>query len=168
MAFFFGLDKIFGQSEQNTEHIKQEKGIIGKYIENDFPVIVRFINELPGKKVVNKFPLLVVVSWKYNGEKNNGMPEKKINERMIGLESLIERSLQASNAFTHAYSRTGNNLKEFVCYGTSQKEFMDLLNKTLAKHEEYPIEINFYEDKEWVEFKKLIDDFSFTSKIPRS
>ena len=71
MAFFFGLDKIFGQSEQNTEHIKQEKGIIGKYIENDFPVIVRFINELPGKKVLDKFPLLVVVSWKYNGEKNN-------------------------------------------------------------------------------------------------
>ena len=76
------------------------------------------------------------------------MPEKKINQRMIILEDAIDKSMESSTIFTHAYSRTGNNLKEFVYYGTNQADFMDVINKTLENHKEYPIEIKFYEDKE--------------------
>jgi hypothetical protein len=160
MALFFGLGKIFGQNKQNAEQSEtEERGIIGEYSENDKPVIMKFVNELPEKKIMDKFPFLVVVSWKYNGEKNNGMPEKKINERMILLEDAIEKSMESSKIFTHAYSRTGNNIKEFVYYGTNQEDFMNLLNQTLANHKEYPIEINFYEDKDWTEFKKVLEDF---------
>lgn len=137
----------------------QDVGIIGEYFENGFPVIMKFINELPKKEIMIKLPLLVVVSWKYYGEKNNGMPEKTINKKMIVLERAIEKSMETSEIVAHAYSRTGNNLKEFVYYGTNQEDFMALLNKTLENHEEYPIEIDFYEDKEWLEFKKVLADF---------
>ena len=160
MALFFGLGKIFGQTKQNIPKTEtEEKGIIGRYTEDGFPVIMKFVNELPEKQIMNKLPFLVVISWKYNGEKNNGMPEKKTNERMIILEDAIDESIESSKVFTHAYSRTGNNLKEFVYYGTNQYDFMNVLNKTLESHEEYPIEINFYEDKEWTEFKKVLEDF---------
>ena len=86
------------------------------------------------------------------------MPLADINEKMILLEEAIENTMDSSKQFQHAYSRTGNNLKEFVYYSSSQNKFMNLLNKTLAGHERYPIEINFYEDPEWSEFKKLIED----------
>ena len=36
---------------------------------------------------------------------------------------------------------------------------MEILNRTLEKHDAYPIEINFYEDKEWTDFKTVIKDF---------
>lgn len=157
MSLFFGLGKIFGQNKQEPN--ADYKGVIGSYTENGFPVIIKFVNELPQNKIINHLPFLVIISWKYNGEKNNGMPEKKVNERMIILEGAIEKSMESSNVFTHAYSRTGNNLKEFVYYGTNQDDFMNLLNKTLKSHKEYPIEISFYEDKEWTEFKKILEDF---------
>ena len=160
MTMFFGLGKLFGQSKHNNEQSKsEEKGVIGEYTEDGFPVIMKFVNELPAKQIMNKFPFLVVVSWKYDGKERNGMPEKAVNERMIILEDAIEDSMKSSNIFTHAYSRTGNNLKEFVYYGTNQEDFMRLLNKTLENHEEYPIEITFYKDKEWKEFKKVLEDF---------
>ncbi|MFI1770316.1 DUF695 domain-containing protein [Thalassobellus citreus] len=160
MLSFFGLGKSNAQNDKKlTDETENAKGIIGRYYENDLPVIMKFVNELPEKKVMSKLPFLTVVSWKYDGTKNNGMPLTEVNNRMIILEDAIENSMNSTELFTHVYSRTGNNLKEFAYYSSSQKDFMEILNRTLEKHDAYPIEINFYEDKEWTDFKTVIKDF---------
>jgi hypothetical protein len=162
MLSFLGFGKSNAQKNKETlseETESTEKGVIGKYYENELPVIMKFVNELPENKIMSKLPFLTVISWKYDGSENNGMPLEEINQRMIILEDAIENSMLSSKIFTHVYSRTGNNLKEFTYYTKSQDDFMKMLNKTLKKHAEYPIGINFYEDKEWTDFKKVISDF---------
>lgn len=139
--------------------VENNKGIIGEYYENELPVIVKFVNELPAQEIRSKFTILTVISWKYNGCNNNGMPEDEINLKMVSLESAIENSDNNNSNYTHAYSRTGNNIKELIYYSCSQETFMDNLNETLAENERYPIEINFYEDSEWLELQKLLRDF---------
>ena len=138
----------------------EQKGIIGRYYENDFPVIMKFVNELPEPKTIDRLPFLTVVSWKYDGGENNGMPPKEINERMIVLEDALEKAMDSTSCFTHAYSRTGNNLKEIVYYSTNQDDFISMINFTLEEHDVYPIEITFYEDRAWSEFKKVLEDFN--------
>jgi hypothetical protein len=138
---------------------KRHKGIIGRYYEETLPVIVKFVNELPGIDTQKQLTSLTVVSWKYDGSSNNGMPTKEINLKMITLESALEKAMDESKSYVHAYSRTGNGLKEFVYYSKDTDEFMPLLNETLQSHERYPIDIDFYEDSEWIELKKLIEDF---------
>lgn len=64
-----------------------------------------------------------------------------------------------SDIFAHVYSRTGNNLKELVYYTTKQDEFMKMLNGALEKYNVFPIEINFYEDRGWIDCKKILKDF---------
>ena len=154
MASFFGFGKKKNKNLNEPVIPAEEKGIIGRYYENELPVIVKFVNEFPENNLREKFPMLTVVSWKYEGETNNGMPLTEINEKMIVLEDAIENATVTPKQYQHAYSRTGNNLKEFVYYSSSQDHFMTLLNETLATHERYPIEINFYKDPEWSEFKK--------------
>jgi len=144
---------------RNDDLVQEKKGIIGRYYENGLPVIMRFVDELPDNTIIEKLPFLTVLSWKYDGNKNNGMPQKDINERMIALENVLEENIKTSDIFVHAYSRTGNNLKELVYYSKSQDDFITMLNNALKKHERYPIEIDFYEDKEWSDFKKVLDDF---------
>ena len=139
----------------NTE----DKGIIGRYYEGTFPVIVKFVNELPSVDTQKRLTSLTVVSWKYDGSANNGMPTKEINKKMIVLEDALQKTMDKSKSYAHAFSRTGNNLKEFVYYSKSMEEFMSLLNETLQTHETYPIDIDFYEDPEWTELKKLLADF---------
>lgn len=73
---------------------------------------------------------------------------------MLVLEQALENAMNKTDIFKHVYSRTGNNLKELVYYSTKQNDFMAMLNETLKKHGVYPIEINFYGDKEWADFKK--------------
>jgi hypothetical protein len=136
----------------------QEKGFIGKYKEDGAPVILKFINEFPTEDVRNAYRWLTVISWKYDG-KQNGMPLEDVNSSMIALEKVFEDSLEHEGFCKHAYSRTGNNLKELVYYIENQEKFLAALNKALASHPRYPIEINFYEDQAWEDFQRVLGMF---------
>jgi len=137
----------------------QELGIIGETEEDGFPVVYRFVNELPHPDTRIQYSWLTVISWKYDGRKRNGMPPEGINQQMIGLESDINDSLEREGLCRHAYSRTGNSLKELVYYISDREQFMAAFNDALASHPRYPIEINFYNDAEWEDFQKILDLF---------
>jgi hypothetical protein len=87
------------------------------------------------------------------------MPPDEINQRMLALEQSIEESVAKQDLCLHAYSRTGNHLKEFVYYISGREDFLAAFNNALQSHPRYPIEINFYEDPDWQDFKKILDLF---------
>lgn len=149
---------IFGQSDSKGKE-EPKKGVIGKTVEDGKPVIWKFVNEYPVKAQKDKFQWLTVVSWKYDGKDNNGMPSKETNNQMIKLEGAIE-GIQKKELCIHVYSRTGNNLKELVYYITDQAKFMKAFNEVLKKHPKYPIKIKFYKDSNWKDFTKLLDLFN--------
>jgi hypothetical protein len=93
---------------------KGDKGVIGEYYEDGFPVIIKFVDELPTIATQKHFSSLTIISWKYDGTLNNGMPIKHINDKMIRLEKALYEAMSRFKSYVHAYSRTGNNLKEFV------------------------------------------------------
>ena len=137
----------------------EEKGIIGEYEEEGLPVVVKFVDELPGKQIRSRYPWLTVITWRYDGPERNGMPPERTNEQMLSLERAIDESLVETELCLHAYSRTGNNLKELVYYIRDREEFISHFNTALADHPPYPIEINFYEDLEWKDFQQLQSRF---------
>lgn len=139
---------------------EDETGIIGRAYEDGMPVIYKFVNELPEDKIRSSLTWLTVISWEYDGSPNNGMPLHNDNQAMIALEDAIEELIGNRHLLRHAYSRTGNNLKELCYYINDQDQFMEALNKSLSDHPRYPIEINFYHDAEWDDFKRLLNDFS--------
>ena len=155
MLNIFKRKKKIDKSNSNEEF----KGIIGRYEEDGFPVIVRFVNEIPEESITSKMSWFTVISWKYDGTERNVLPSKPTNVKMLSLESALESVFRESGICEHAYNRTGNSLKEFNYYITDREAFMKLFNKSLEGHEPYPIEITFYEDPEWVEMHKIIDDF---------
>ncbi|KXX71062.1 DUF695 domain-containing protein [Flammeovirga sp. SJP92] len=137
----------------------KKKGVIGRYYQNGQPVIVSFENGLPHTRIRNKYAFLTVISWQYNGATNNGMPNEFENKKMVKFEQAIDSFFEPSENIHWAYNRTGNNLKEFIFYISSQSQFMESFNSILATHERYPIKIKFYEDPNWTELAKLIEDF---------
>ncbi|WP_104813738.1 DUF695 domain-containing protein [Aureitalea marina] len=150
---------LFKKRSENKNHDDQQKGIVGEYFENGFPVIVKFVSELPAKGIVSKMKWFTVISWNYDGSQNNGMPPEAINQRMLLLEEALDKAFRNGKITHHAYNRTGNSLKEFNYYISDRDKFMSRFNSALAKHERYPIEINFYEDPDWSEMNRLIEDF---------
>lgn len=136
----------------------QEMGIIGETKEDGLPVVFKFVDELPSLEIREYFRWLTVISWKYDGTDRNGMPPDVFNKQMIALEDAIN-SLEKAGSCRHAYSRTGNSLKELVYYISDRDQFIDAFNKALSDHPRYPIEINFYEDQAWQDFQTIREPF---------
>jgi len=124
------------------------------------PVVYKFTNDTPSPKTKALMPWLTIISWKYDGSSNNGMPPKNINKLMIKLEDGLESIKGRGSLYMDVSTETGNNLKEFVFYISDREKFIANLNAALKGHPAYPIEITFYEDKEWTELAKLQSDFS--------
>ena len=86
------------------------KGIIAEYYENDLPVVVKFDNVKHDTTITNRLPWFTVISWKYDGSVHNGFPPVTIITRMFQLAHVLDSICK------NAYTRTGNNLKEYNYY----------------------------------------------------
>jgi hypothetical protein len=137
----------------------QEVGLIGRTFEDGLPVVYRLVDELPTESARAALPWLTVISWSYDGSSHNGMPAMSVNDAMVRLERAMENALLRDGVARHAYSRTGNGLKEFVYYVSDRDEFIAALNDALSSHSKYPIEITFYHDPEWKDFRDLLEVF---------
>jgi hypothetical protein len=129
----------------------QPKGVIGESYEDGLPVIWKFVNDAPTDETREALPWLTVISWKYDGSENNGMPPRSLNHQMIQLEDAIDEGVVAAGFCEHAISKTGSNLKELIYYINDRDKFLERLNVSLRSHERYPIDITFYEDPDWKE-----------------
>ena len=105
----------------NSEKLK---GIIGKTSKDGLPVIWKFVNEEPTLEIKKNFPCLVVITWRYDGSTNNGMPLPAANQRMVFLEQTIADEIEKTDSCRHAISRTGSNLKELIYYVRDYDHFM--------------------------------------------
>ena len=82
------------------------------------------------------------------------MPPEATNKQMIALEHAMDELAEAGLC-RHAYSRTGNGLKELVYYIADQDQFMGAFNDALSDHPRYPIQLDFYDDPGWGDFQKV-------------
>ena len=138
----------------------ESQWVVGQAKINNKPVVYKFMEKLPSSEIRKSYPWLTVISWKYDGSTNNGMPNQADNEQLIALEDGLELLGGVRNVPLMAYTATGNNLKQFVFYIPDRDLFLESLNDALAKHPRYPIDINFYKDESWEDLSKLISDFT--------
>jgi hypothetical protein len=143
-----------------TDQSDVTSGIIGSIDENGFPVVYALVPELPAEARRRELPQLAVVSWKYDGSSRNGMPDITTNERMIELERILSNAFEEKPGSTHAYHRTGNGLKEFAYYVSEPGAFMTEINRLLKGLPRFPIDIRFYLDEEWSDFREIVGLFT--------
>jgi len=142
-----------------TTSSNAETAVIGRVYEDGLPLIYSFVNEQPSQDNVARFQWLTIVSWKYDGSNNNGMPPEATNAQMIALEDFLSEQFENSSNSIWVFNRTGNHLKEFAYYINDRDAFIEKLNQTPSSQPRYPIEINFYNDPTWQEFRDLLEEF---------
>ena len=122
--------------------------IVGKYEIDGNVVVMKVLENRPPKAVRELFSWLTVVTWRYDGDENSGMPLPEVNEQMVLLETTVD-ILQERQLCMQVYTKTGDGLKELVYYIGDREEFMRAFNEVLADQPRYPLEIDFYEDPDW-------------------
>lgn len=123
-------------------------------------VLWSFVPELPNAEEQASLPTLVVIAWAYDGSENDGMPNSDTNQQMLAFEQEIG-ILERPGFCVEAYRRIGNGLREFVYYVSDFNQYIHEFNQCLRNHPTYPIDIKFYNDSEWLEFRRLLEDFDY-------
>lgn len=147
-----------------TDQRKNRTGKVFRTLKDGLPILWTLVPEMPSGDVRSALSWLVVISWKYDGSANNGMPQDQVNDEMLKFE-LALATLEGPNSCFEAYRRIGNHLREFVLYIADRDDFIAAFNDRLAEHPRYPIDIKFYQDKSWSELQELIDDLCPSSGV---
>jgi hypothetical protein len=158
----FGIFRKKAGPQPPTEP-NEAKGLIVEKDEDGFPVIYSLVDEFPETSIRQSLQWLTVIGWRYDGSSRNGMPPHDVNSKMMALEDAVEY-LERPGFMQRAYARTGNSLKEFAYYINDREAFMSEFNAALKSHEAYPLDIKFYSDPEWKDFKALLDSISRPSQ----
>jgi hypothetical protein len=108
----------------------------------------------------------VIIAWAYDGTSHNGMPDPDTNAKMRLLEEKLTDAFEEKQLSERAYSRTGNNLKEFAFYVADTGAFMKQLNLSLNGLPRFPINVTFYRDDTWSDFGELVALFRTDSVRP--
>ncbi len=114
-------------------------------------IIFRFAKEFRQGFQRAQFPARVIVVWRYKSE--SGMPSKPEREAMDQMEDFLNPQVEDSSIL--AFVSTGENLREWIFYATSEDQFLASLNNALAGKQRYPIEVHAAPDPEWSSYSRF-------------
>ena len=98
------------------------------------------------------FPDRVILVWKYQSE--SGMPLPQEREAMDRMENLLAPLMDDSQSLLTLVS-TGENLREWIFYSKSQRDFIAALNRAFAGQPRFPIEVHAAPDPEWSTYERF-------------
>jgi hypothetical protein len=117
-------------------------------------IIFRFAKDFREGFQRSKYPARVILVWRYKSE--SGMPSQSEREAMDQMEDLLSPQVEGSSIL--ALVSTGENLREWIFYATTEAQFLDSLNNALAGKQRYPIEVHATADPEWSSYSRFRKD----------
>lgn len=115
---------------------------------NGKPLVIRMRSAMPSVADRELLSRLIIVCWEYVPNES-GMPFPDEHARMNVLEDSLESGTEQRGVAHQVLSMTGDGRKEWRYYTTGLAIFLESLNKDLAGHDPFPIEIYDFNDPEW-------------------
>lgn len=116
-------------------------------------IVYRFIQEYSPRFDRSKYPVRITLSWRYSSE--TGMPSVPERESMDGLEDVITPQLEPPVA-SLALVRTGNNLRQWTFYASSEATFRTRLEQVLKTGASRPIEVDAQPEPRWDTYEQFV------------
>ncbi|NIF03878.1 DUF695 domain-containing protein [Chryseobacterium sp. Tr-659] len=147
-------EREFIEKYKSTKHvdIEEEFSIIRAHLENERPLIACM--NLPLLKYDRKasYPWISVLKVQYNGEDNDGLPDKEDFERLSNIE---DRAIEELKKYGYLYlgRESADNIKESYFVGKDFRQIAKVFNTIQNTNPEYKISFRIFKDKYWQYFK---------------
>ncbi len=120
---------------------------ISTNVTNGRKIIFRFAKEFRLDFDRTLQPIRVIIVWKYESE--SGRPSSEDHQRMNLFEDMLESVLKEEGFATLALVSTGEDLREWTYYTTSESEFGARFDYALAESPAFPIDVHTACDPNW-------------------
>ena len=111
--------------------------------------IIRALARVPMAEQRAARPVLVTITWAYDGEASAGMPSRAVYDRIEGFETVLFAALDAEDFATEAAAITGNGARQWRFYTADAEDFIARFTTALAGETVYPIELEAVDDPDW-------------------
>jgi hypothetical protein len=140
----------------HREEENSKFAILSADLPNGLPLIAVIDMEILHWDKKPSYPWILQVDMEYDGNDNNGLPDKETREVMDDIEDLIQEELSTLQSSIYIGRQTSENLREiyFACKEFRQiSKTIFLLQKKLAQQMEFSYDI--YKDKYWQSFERF-------------
>lgn len=124
--------------------------------ENGQLIIVNGRDDLDEWMNSQKLNERVEISWKYVPV-FQGMPSEEEATRMDRMQEVLKKAMERDKLAILTGVYTGDGERTWVFYTRQVKAFGELLNKTLASCEIFPITIYTEKDPDWNEYREMYE-----------
>lgn len=133
---------------------------------DDHPFIIRARSSLPSAVDREFFSHLILISWGYDANANNGFPPEQIQEDMDSFETALFDSFDENSAEGCGVAVvTTDGTRQWRFYAPDTEAFMEALNQALVGQPPYPIELEAYDDPEWGALAELLEPVTETPPV---
>ncbi|MCJ7933461.1 MAG: DUF695 domain-containing protein [Chryseobacterium sp.] len=98
------------------------------------------------------YPWIAVLTFHYNGEHNDGLPEKEDFEKLSDIEDQAVEELK-KDGYLYIGRESADNIKESYFAGKDFRKISKVFNTIKQNNPEYKISVRIFKDKYWQYFK---------------
>jgi hypothetical protein len=116
-------------------------------------IIFRYVKDFRAGFQKSGLPDRVILVWRY--ESQSGLPAPAEREAMDRLEDVLAAVVEKPGFAMLALVSTGENLREWIYYAKSEREFLHALNGALVQQPRLPIEVHAAPDPKWSTYERF-------------
>lgn len=132
--------------------IEEEFSILRATTEDEKPLIACMNLPLLNYEAKASYPWISVLKFHYNGENNDGLPEKEDFEKFGDIEDRAVEDLK-EKGYLYIGRETADNIKESYFAGKDFRDVSKVFKIIKDSNPEYKISFNIFKDKYWQYFK---------------
>jgi hypothetical protein len=132
--------------------IEEKFSILRATLNNERPLIACMNLPLLGYDAKASYPWISVLKFHYNGENNDGLPEKEDFEKLGDIEDIVIEDLK-EREYLYIGRETADNAKECYFAGKDFREISKVFKGIKDSYPEYKISFRIFKDKYWQYFK---------------
>lgn len=154
--FLSWREREFTEKYKNVKNFDEEDkfSVFEATLKNGSPFIAAINTSLLTYDSKASYPWISILKVQYNGENNNGLPEKEDYEKLSNIEEQIIEELKIEDGNLYIGRENADNLKESYFASKDFRKPSKVLKKVIDDHPEYKMTLEIYKDKYWQSFER--------------
>ncbi len=149
-------EREFTEKYKNIKNFDEEDrfSIFEASLQNGFPLIAAINTSLLEYDSKASYPWISVLKIHYNGENNNGLPEKNDYDLLTDIEEKLIAELKNENGHLYIGRESADSIKETYFASKDFREPSKVFQKIIKDNPEYKMTLEIYKDKYWQSFER--------------
>nr|WP_315025973.1 DUF695 domain-containing protein [uncultured Chryseobacterium sp.] len=152
--FLLWREREFAEKYKSVKRADEEDefSILRADLENGKPLIACMNMRLLEYDAKASYPWVSVLKFQYNGDQNDGLPEKEDFETLSDIEDQAIEELK-EYGYLYVGRESADNIKESYFVGKDFRKISKTFNTIKQNNPEYKITVRIFKDKYWQYFK---------------